>query len=262
MRHFYLLLLWLPVHGQPSLSLPKAAGYSARLPVQAFLQNPATLALSEGKGLWIAGGRSYMLIPAFSLAAQWPLGGSGFGFHAGYSGDAILREMQGGLAYGRRLADQLGAGILFNYQSAKVPALAAEKLLTIDGGLLMQLTPALLTGIRVSKPVLGPPDNRPGTSFHAGLGYTLSDRFVVAAIASKIPERAASLQLAADYQFADRLSASLGYLSGNASWFFGTAMGFTGFQLEASAQVHPYLGISPVLSILFQEKKKTHEVDR
>ncbi len=203
-----------------------------------------------------------MLIPVFSLAAQWPLGGSVFGFHADYSGDAFLRETQGGLAYGRRMANKLGAGILFNYQSAQVPARAAEQVLTIEGGLLLQLTPELLTGIRVSKPVLGQENNWPGTSFHAGLGYTLSDRFVVAATASKIPDRAASLQLAADYRFADRLSASLGYLSGNASWFFGTAIGFTGFQLEATAQVHPYLGISPVLSILFQEKKKTHEVDR
>jgi hypothetical protein len=59
------------------------------------------------------------------------------------------------------------------------------------------------------------------------------------------------------YSFDEKLFARAGFTSGTSSYFFGLGVMLKNFRLDATASIHPQLGITPGLLLLFKGKDRT-----
>jgi hypothetical protein len=58
-----------------------------------------------------------------------------------------------------------------------------------------------------------------------------------------------------EYKFIDKLSAKGGFLTTNATYFFGTGIHLQKVRLDALFSFHPVLGITPGLMITYQKEE-------
>ena len=228
-----------------------------------FNANQATLAnINEVSG-GIYGERRFLLeeLALYQVAFALPTSSGNFGLQGSYAGSADYNETSVGLAYARKLGSKLNIGAQFNYHSIKVAGYGTASAINFEGGLLFHVTDQFHVGIHTYNPT--------GTAFQkneeeklpaiytAGLGYEVSNKFFISGEIQKVEDEDLNVNAGMQYSFDEKLFARAGFTSATSSYFFGLGVMLKNFRLDATASIHPQLGITPGLLLLFKGKDRT-----
>lgn len=196
----------------------------------------------------------------FEAAVALPAGSGNFGWSASYLGNMAYNESSIGLAYGRKLGSVADAGVRFNYQSVKVQGYGSATSINFEGGLLLHLSEQLCAGMQVYNPTsarLGKYEEEKLPSIYTfGFGYEASKQFLISAELQKVQAQPVSVNAGMQYGLGQQLYARGGFSSGSSTFYLGLGVFVKGIRLDATASVHPQLGVTPGLMLLYNGKEK------
>lgn len=226
-----------------------------------FGPNQAALASLQNFSAAIFSERRFLLkeLSFYSLALGLPTSHGNFGFKADYFGDATNNESGLGISYGRKLGERIDLGVQFNYYNHKIAGYGSASAINAEGGLILHLTEGLNFGIHIYNPTgvkIGKiAEERLPAAYSAGFGYELSKKFYIGFEVEKIEDQPVNINVGLQYYFQEKMIASAGITSASSSYFLGFGVWLKSFQLNAVATVHPQLGITPGLLLLFKKEK-------
>lgn len=237
--------------------------YSSRhANVFSFTANQAALASFTNLSAGIYGERRFLLkeLSLYSEAVALPTTSGNIGIKADYFGDASYSETGLGLAYGRKLSSKIDVGIQFNYYAFKVATYGTATTINVEGGVIFHVTDQLQAGVHIYNPAartIGKNnDEKLPFIYSVGFGYDASEKFFIGAEIQKMEDRAVNINAGFQYYFDEKLVASAGMASATSTYYLGFGVAIKNLQLTVSASVHPQLGITPGLLLIFNTPKK------
>jgi hypothetical protein len=241
-----------------SFAYTRFTAYSTRFTdAFSFSGNAGSLAATQTISAGVFSERRFGLkdLSAYAAAFVLPTPSGHFGLRADYLGGASYNESSMGLAYGRDLGSKVALGVQFNYFALTAAGYGAASAINADAGVMIHLTPQLNAGFQACNPV-GTSWNKNGTGplpaiYRAGLGYEASPHFFVSAEAEKTENEPLSINAAMQYTMAEKVVARAGIRSATAVYYLGFGVQRKGFRFDVTASMHPYLGLTPGLSLLY-----------
>jgi hypothetical protein len=227
-----------------------------------FVANQAALSSIKNPAVGIYSERRFLLkeMSLYSVAAAVPTSSGNFGIKGDYFGDASYNETGLGLAYGRKLGDKIDVGVQFNYYSFKVQGYGSASSINAEGGMILHLTDALHLGLHIYNPtgvsVGKTKEEQLPAIYSVGFGYDVSQKFFLSAEIEKIEDQPVNVNAGLQYYFDEKLLASAGIASATSTYYLGFGVVLKSIQLNAVASVHPQLGITPGLLLLFTIAEK------
>lgn len=224
--------------------------------------NQASLAQIKNISAGVYGEKRFLLAETnmYSAIVAAPTKDGNFAFQADYFGFKNYNESQLGIAYARSVGKNLDLGIKFNYYSFRIPGFESSSTVNFEIGAIAHLTDKLNAGIHFYNPVggkLSKTENDRLTSIYSfGLGYEVSDIFLISSEIIKADDLPVNVNVAMEYDFAEQFFARFGIASQNGSPFAGAGVCWENFRLDVSASYHPQLGLSPGLMLIMNLKKK------
>jgi hypothetical protein len=198
-------------------------------------------------------------LTSFSASVALPVTSGVFGLQLHQSGYSEYAQMQAGLAYARKLSSKVDVGVQFNYYSMRINGYGNAAAVNVEAGAVFHFTEQLHGGVHVYNPVaarLGKTGEKLPSVYSAGFGYDASDHFFVSAKIEKPEDESLNVNAAIQYKLTDKLLARGGISSANSIVFFGVGTVLQNFRLDVTASIHPQLGITPGLLIIFNKVKK------
>ncbi|MFN2458781.1 MAG: hypothetical protein ABR502_11320 [Chitinophagaceae bacterium] len=233
--------------------------YSAhQADVFSFTGNQAALANINSLTGGVYGERRFLLqeLSLYHLAFAMPTSTGNFGLKAGYFGGSDYNESQLGLAYGRRLGSKIDIGVQFNYYNFRISGYGNTSSINFEAGTIIHLTEQLHAGIHTYNPTgskLGKNDEEQLPSVHtAGIGYEPSESFLVSVEVQKTENENIAINAGVQYILQEKLLARGGFTSGNSSYYLGFGVFLKEFRLDATVSIHPQLGLTPGLMLIFK----------
>jgi hypothetical protein len=226
-----------------------------------FISNQAALANINNFTAGVYGERRFMLeaLSMYNAAIVVPAGSGNFGIKGGYFGNTAYNESQAGLGYGRKLGKKLDIGVQFNYYNVQISGYDNASAINAEGGLIYHLTPQIHIGVHAYNPTsvaLGKTEEEKlAAIYNAGIGYEASDKFFISAEVEKIDDMPLNVNAGLQYKFSDVLLARGGVATRTSTVFFGLGMHLKNLRLDATASVHPQLGVTPGLLLIYNSKK-------
>lgn len=222
-----------------------------------FTTNQAALAFSNSLMAGMYSERRFLLadLAQFSIAGVLPTKSGSFGFSINHFGGSVYHETIAGLAYGRKLGETVAAGVRFSYYLENAGAYGVASTVSAEAGLLVQLTEQVQAGVQVANPA-GKSFGKKRTEklptlYSMGFGYEASEQFYITALIEKKESMPVAVTSGFQYHPAKRLFFRAGIVSGPAEFYFGGGFLLNGFRMDAIASVHPQLGVTPALMLLF-----------
>ncbi len=189
-----------------------------------------------------------------------PTGSGSFGLLGSYAGSTEYNESSLGLAYGRKLGSKLNIGAQFNYYTIKVAGYGTASVINFEGGLLFHVTDQFHIGIHTYNPTGAPfkknEEEKLPAIYTLGLGYEVSNKFFISGEIQKEEDQNLNVNAGIQYSFDEKLFARTGFSSAISTYFIGVGVMLKSFRLDATASVHPQLGVTPGLLLLFKGTKK------
>jgi len=230
--------------------------------VFSFNANQANLASLSSFSAGVFSERKFMLneLSLFSAAVALPTTSGNFGLQLHRFGNTSYNEMQAGLAYGRKLNDFVDLGVQFNYYTVNIAGYGKASTVNFDAAAIFHFTDQLHGGIHIYNPAPSKfgktKEERLPAVYNTGLGFNASENFFVSAEIEKTEDLPISVNASIQYKFADRFLARGGVVSGTSVWFLGTGFIFKNCRVDATASVHPQLGLSPGLLLIYTKPVK------
>ena len=225
-----------------------------------FSGNQAALADVKQFSGGMYGEKRFLLneLGLYHVALAAPTNSGTFGLTVNYFGSSFNNELQAGLAYGRKLSDKVSVGGGFNYFNVSVPGYGSAKAYNFEAGVLLNISDQLRAGLHAYNPTsasLGKDGEEflPAI-FTMGLGYEPSDKLFIAASIQKVEDVDPDFNAGINYRFDKKIVARAGISSGSSTYYIGLGYHLAFFRLDAIATVHPRLGVTPGLQILFEGK--------
>ena len=247
-----------------SATAPFVAAYSAKeADVFSFAANQAALANITSASVGFYAEKRFLLqeLSFYGLALALPTSSGQFGLTARYLGHSAYNEASAGLAYGRKLSALVDIGAQFTYHTQKAAAQGTASAVYAEAAALFHLSKQVHAGLQVSNPTSVRLGKEGGEQlpfmYTAGVGYEVSDRFFVGGELQKRQGAALGVNAGMQYRFDNRLWARTGFRSVTDSYYLALGAGLKFAKLEAMACVHPQLGITPALQLVFTSKEKT-----
>lgn len=269
MRKFLSVIFFLPllsmaqtVRNPITLTYPRTTTYSSlQQDVFSFVSNQAALASIKNFTAGVYGERRFMLqdLAGYSAAAAMPTTSGNFGFNAGYFGAAGYNEAVLSVAYARHLGEKIDVGVQFNYNSFRISNYGNASAVNFDAGLIIHLTGQLHAGLHAYNPTgskMGKQgEERLPSIYSAGFGYDASEKFFFGAEVEKVEDLPLNVHAGMQYLFDEKLLARAGVSTSNSIFYFGVGYFLSDFRIDATASVHPQLGLTPGLMLVYYTKK-------
>jgi hypothetical protein len=227
-----------------------------------FTGNQAALANAKSFSAGVFGERRFLLqdLSLYQAAAAIPTKSGNFGVQGTYSGGAMYNESGVGLAYARNLGTKVAVGVQFNYHTAKAAGYGTANAINFEGGVLFYFSEKLTGGLHAYNPTnsklgKGEEERLPG-AYTAGIGYEASPQFFVSAEVQKMEDQPVSVNAGMQYAFGDALFARGGISSATTTFYLGAGVRLKGFRLDATASVHPHLGLTPGIMLIYGGTKR------
>lgn len=230
--------------------------------VFSFTNNQASLAQMKSAAAGVYAERRFLLeeLGLYQLAVAVPTSSGIFGLQAGYYGSSDYNETQIGLAYGRKLGDKADIGVQFNYNGILISGYGSSSALTFEIGTVFHLTEKINAGIHAYNPVGGEfgkdQQEKLPSVYTVGLGYDASEKFLVSAEIKKEENQPVNVHAGLQYRFIPELMVRGGIETNTSAVYFGAGLFFKSFRLDVSTSIHPQLGITPGLMLIYDFKKK------
>ena len=224
--------------------------------VFSFTGNQAVLASVDHFSAGISGEKRYLLqeLGLYQAALCFPEAGGGFGVKGDYYGNSLLNESSLGLAYGRKVGEHIDAGIQFNYWSLKANGYSSMATMSAEGGIIIHASGSFRFGLHIYNPVgsltNGMEERLPPT-YNLGLGYEASEDCFLAASLQKTGNEPVAFNTGIQYKPDYKIEARAGFSAFNGDLYFGIGYLINNIKIDATASVHPHLGITPGLQIIF-----------
>jgi len=238
----------------------KTGAYSNNhIDVFSLTANQAALAKIRSFTAGVYSERKYMLseLNLFSASFALPTQSGNFALQLHHFGNSVYSETQAGIAYGRKLGDYIDIGVQFNYYKMRISGYGNAAAINFEAGAIFHFTDQLHGGIHVYNPTsskLGKnEDERIPAVFSVGLGYDVSDNVLVSASIEKTEDEDLNVITSIQYKFADRFLARGGVATATSVFFFGLGFRLQSFRLDATASVHPQLGVTPGLMLIYSK---------
>jgi hypothetical protein len=190
----------------------------------------------------------------FHLALAQPAGDGALGAQLAYSGNADYNTSKISFAYGRNLSGKVDAGIQFNYLNQYIRGYDNASQVTVEGGVVFHFSEVFHAGLQLCNPagvLLDKTIGKVPALYTAGFTYQPSPQFGITAELVKTDKMPVAVQTGFEYRFAEKLWAKAGINSGTAAFFIAGGFGLKHFSIEAVGSVHPQLGFSPGLLLVF-----------
>ena len=248
----------------PLSAVPLFPNVYSKTEADAFspLANPAALANIHTLSGGIYGERRFLVqeLAFYQASLCAPTTSGQFGLTGSYFGYTMHHEGRVGLAYGRRLGSKVDVGAKFNYASLKIGGYGTASAVYVEAGALIHLHEQVHVGVQVSNHTAA----RMGKEGEellpvvvtAGVGYEVSHQFFVAGEVQKVLHRDLSVNTGMQYRFDEKLWARAGFRSATSAYYFGLGVALKTVKLDVTASVHPQLGVTPGLQLLFAAKEK------
>ena len=227
-----------------------------------FAANQAALASLKSSSAGVYSERRFLLqeLNLYSATAVLPTHSGNFGFKGDYLGGPSFNESQFGLAYGRKLGTKVDVGVQFNYYSIKILGYGSTSSICPEAGVIFHLTDEISTGIHIYNPTgvsLGKnSEEKLPYIYSAGFGYDASDKFFIGAEIEKVEDQEVNVHAGLQYYFDEKLFAAGGISSATSSYYLSFGVLLKDIQISATASVHPNLGVTPGLLVIFNHKKE------
>ncbi len=198
-------------------------------------------------------------LSSYAAASVLPTTSGNFGLRADYLGNFSYNEATVGLSFSRNLGEKASVGVQFNYFSLSAAGYGSGSAVTVDAGIMAHLTPQIHVGIQACNPAgtsWGKEGNeRLPSIYRAGLGYDVSEQFFIAAEAEKASGSSMGINAGLQYRAAEKLITRAGIRSGTSAYYFGFGVQLEQLRFDVTASVHPYLGLSPGLLMVYSAAK-------
>ena len=222
-----------------------------------FTVNQAALNAVKNLSAGVYGERRFLLneISLYSAAVVLPTSSGCFGIKGDYFGGVSYNETGLGLAYGKKLGDKIDIGVQFNYYSFRATGYGSASSINAEGGMIVHITDALNFGVHLYNPT-GVRIGKTGEEklpaiYSAGFGYDVSKKFFIGCEIEKTEDQPVAVNTGLQYYFDEKLFASAGMASAASAYYLGFGVVLKNIQLNAVASMHPQLGVSPGLLLLF-----------
>lgn len=226
-----------------------------------FTANQAALAKRKNFSAGIYGEKRFLLsdMGLYNLAFALPTPTGNFGLKADYFGSSSYNESQIGVAYGRSLG-KIDVGAQFNYYMLKLAEYGNASSINFEAGAIFHISDQFQTAVHIYNP-LGSAVGKSGAEklpsiYTAGFGYDASERFFIGAEIQKVEDRSVTVNAGLQYAFADKFFARTGVASATSVFYFGLGFLLNGFRIDATASLHPLLGITPGILLVYNSPAK------
>jgi hypothetical protein len=217
------------------------------------LQNPAALPyITASAGVNTE--RRFMLkaLSVHTAVITVPAPPGAFAINIQQAGYSAYHQQQAGFAYGRQLGNKLSIGMQIDYLSTTIQQYGSTNTITFELGCLLHITSQLHAGIHVFNPAARKSGDEPlSVIYTAGLGYEVSDEFIISAAVVQVNDAAPVAKVMCEYRIVPQLSLQLATSPTNAAASFTVGR----MRIFLSASHHPQLGFTPNTSIVWQLKK-------
>ncbi|MBA2329532.1 MAG: hypothetical protein H0V91_07930 [Flavisolibacter sp.] len=227
-----------------------------------FTANQASLASISTFSAGLLAEKRFLVneLSFYQAGVALPVNSGVFGFSGSYFGSHYNNEIVAGLAYGRNLGSKLSIGAQFNYYTINVAGYGSSGTVNVEAGALLHLTENFKAGLHVYNPTgskfFKQEDEKLPAIYSMGFGYETSEIFFLMAQIQKVQDRDINVSGAMQYKFDPHLFARAGFASATSSYFLGIGILLKHFRLDATASVHPQLGFTPGIMMLYQQKEK------
>lgn len=268
---FLFILFWQSARTQ-SLRKPVAAPYTglgaysmSHVDVFSVTSNQAALAQIKNPAFAVYGESRFLLDATNLYSAMFalPTNQGNFGIQVDYFGFKNFNESQIGLAYARSVGSRLDVGIKFNYYSFRIPLYQNSSTVNFEIGAIAHLTEKFNIGIHFYNPVGGnlskTNNEKLGSAYKFGIGYEVSEDFLVSAEIVKQEGLPINLNAGIQYNFQKQFFVRAGIASENESPYAGAGVSWSNFRVDVSASYHPQLGFSPGLMVIVNLKPRDIE---
>ncbi|MGZ8537613.1 MAG: hypothetical protein ACXWV9_05075 [Flavisolibacter sp.] len=230
--------------------------YSSHADAATFQGNPASIAGIKKLSTSLGSEKRFLLneISNYRLTAVLPSSGGNFAIALNYFGAVVYSEIFSSISYARRIG-KIDFGAQFNHFLAKTSGYNSSSTVNFEFGFIYHLTEQIHAGAHIYNPIgIKKSELRLielPVIFSAGIGYEVSEIFFAGFIIEKENFQPLSIDVAVKYVFAKSLFARLGLRSGTSALSFGTGVQFQAFRFELLTSIHPQLGITPALMIVY-----------
>jgi hypothetical protein len=226
-----------------------------------FTANQASLALNKNFSAGFYAERRFLLaeLSCYQLAAALPTSSGNFGLQANYFGNTAFNETSVGLAYARSLG-HVDFGIQFNYCEVKIAGYGNASTVNFEAGGILHVNEQFQTGVHVYNPTgshFGKSNEEQLPFIYSfGLGYDASEKFFIGAEIQKEEDQPVNAKIGLQYSFEKKLFARAGISSATSSFYLGAGFLWNGFRIDVMASIHPTLGTTPGMLLVYNAAEK------
>jgi hypothetical protein len=226
-----------------------------------FTGNQAALAERKSLSIGVYGERRFMLadLSSYQMAFALPTSSGNFGGQANYFGNPFFHQTKLGLAYARNLG-KTDLGVQFNYHQLELAGYGKASAMNFEAGAILHVGDQFQTGIHVDNPTrvsIGKSEEeRLPFIYSFGFGYDASERFFIGAEIEKAEDQPVNVNAGLQYAFDKRLFARAGVSTAISSFYLGTGFLWNGFRIDVTASLHPSLGTTPGLLLVYNSPEK------
>jgi hypothetical protein len=234
---------------------------SASADAFSWAANQASLSPLKNFSAGVYGERKFMLqdLSLYRLAIALPSSNGNFGIRADYFGSSAYNESAFGLAYARRMG-QFDVGVQFNYYLFNAGGYGRASIVNAELGAILHVTSQFQTGVHFYNPAPIPLGKSAGEQlpsvYSAGFGYDPSPKFFIGANIEKTEGRPVNIITGFQYSFLEKLFVRGGIASASQEFYFGFGFLLDGFRIDVTASVHPVLGPTPGLMLVYTARGK------
>ncbi|MEM1322744.1 MAG: hypothetical protein AAGG75_20935 [Bacteroidota bacterium] len=191
----------------------------------------------------------------YSAALAYPTNSGVLALNFSTFGFDAYQEQRVGLAYARKLMEQLNIGLQINYLNTRISEYGSNNLFTFELSFQSQLSRSFSISGHLYSPIrveVTPDEDLP-TIFKIGFAYRPSDKLLLAGEVLKQIDLAASARAGLEYSIYEAFFLRLGIRTQptQPSFGFGYAWG-NGLKVDIASSYHAMLGFSPAFGMAFE----------
>ncbi|ASZ14607.1 hypothetical protein CK934_28465 [Chitinophaga sp. MD30] len=224
-------------------------------------QNQAALAHITTITAGIHAERRFMInaMNTYTATVAVPISTGTFGLTAQQYGFTAYKEQKIALAYGRRLGTKISIGLQLDYLSRSIPTYGAASTVTAEAGILFHINNSWHAGLHTINPAaqqIGATREPLPSIWSAGIGYEASRNCLLSAEVVKEQTQPLNARAMLEYRIVQPLAIMLGISTTPQLNTAAVDCSWESLRLRISASYHPILGITPGLTIIWQQKRK------
>ncbi len=189
---------------------------------------------------------------AFAFPTRAGVIGAGFGYY----GDKDFNEIKTGICFSRRFGPRFSAGLQFDLYHLRFSDIYGKKtLVSCELGLFYRAGKTLLIGVHIINPVpvklVSDPAEYLPMTFCAGVGYQVSDAFLLTAEAEKDHLNPLIVRSGCEYRINEKFRIRTGIITSPWSFSFGCSLHAGPLIFDIASLYHQRLGFNPAASLIY-----------